>query len=119
MPKTQNAVLLRSVEDLADAKELRSVISLALTGTPIDEAALRCAVWSFVGTERRAGVPPALVITRLTGLIDDAAIGSLSARLALTRRVILWCVEEYFGCLGGDVLSADASHSWAPPPALS
>lgn len=97
-------VVLRSIEDLADAKELRSVISMALARSPIDESALRCAVWSFVGTERRAGVPPALVITRLTGLIDEAAITPTSSRLSLTRDVILWCVEEYFGCLGGNVL---------------
>ncbi len=98
-------VLLRSVEDLADAKELRLAIAAVLERTPIDEAALRCAVWNFAGTERRTGVPPALVITRLTGLIDAARIVPMAAQLALTRRVILWCVEEYFGCLGGDVLA--------------
>ena len=98
-------VLLRSVEDLADAKQLRSAIAAVLERTPIEETALRCAVWNFAGTERRAGVPPELVITRLTGLIDAARIVPMSAQLALTRRVILWCVEEYFGCLGGDVLA--------------
>jgi hypothetical protein len=46
-----------------------------------------------------------LVIVRLTGLVDSAEIVPVSARLALTRRVILWCVEEYFGHLGGDVLA--------------
>lgn len=97
-------VLLRSVEDLADAKQLRSAIAAVLERTPIDEAALRCAVWNFAGTERRAGVPPALVIMRLTGLIDAAKIVPMLAQLTLTRRVILWCVEEYFGRLGGDVL---------------
>ena len=76
---------------------------------PIDEQKLRCAVWSFVGTERSAGVPPALVITRLTGLVAQASIVPISARLALTRRVILWCVEGYFGHLGGDVLATDTS----------
>jgi hypothetical protein len=104
----QKPVLLRSIEDLADAKELRSVISMVLARPPIDESALRCAVRSFVGTERRAGVPPALVITRLTGLIDEAAIAPVSSRLSLTRDVILWCVEEYFGCLGGNVLQGTA-----------
>jgi hypothetical protein len=104
--RVRTPVLLRSVEDLADAKQLLSAIAAALERTPIDEPALRCAVWSFVGTERRAGVPPALVITRLTGLVDAATIVPISARLALTRRVILWCVEEYFGRLGGDVLTS-------------
>ena len=101
MPNTESPVVLRSVEDLADAKELRAAISAALNQAPMNEHSVRCAVWSFVGNERRAGVPPGLVITRLTGLIDDAKISPMSARLDLTRRMILWCVEEYFGQLGG------------------
>ena len=108
MIKTRSPVALRTVEDLADAKELRSVIPAALAEAPMNEHTLRCAVWNFVGIERRAGVAPALVITRLTDLIDDAVAIPLAARLALTRRVILWCVEEYFGHLGGDPF-ADAS----------
>lgn len=116
MNGTRNPVVLRSVEDLADSKELRSVISLGLAATPIDDSALRCAVWSFVGTERRAGVPPALIIVRLTGLVDSANITSIPARLALTRRMILWCVEEYFGCLGGDVLVGNDALSFTPSP---
>jgi hypothetical protein len=119
MDAKQGTALLRSVEDLADARDLRAVISTALADAPIDEHALRCAVWSFVGTERRAGVPPALVIVRLTGLVDSANIVPVSARLALTRRIILWCVEEYFGHLGGDVLamhfSGGAAESRARP----
>jgi hypothetical protein len=105
MDRSQGTVLLRTVDDLADAKDLRAGIATALADKPIDEHALRCAVWSFVGTERRADVPPAMVIVRLTGLIDNANIVPVSARLALTRRVILWCVEEYFGHLGGDALA--------------
>jgi len=110
MNSSRNAAALRSVEDLADAKSLRAVITAVLERAPVDEQALRCAVWTFVGNERRAGVPPALVITRLTGLIDEANIVPLSARIALTRRVILWCVEEYFGRLGGDALARNSSH---------
>ena len=105
MNRSPGTVLLRTVDDLADAKDLRAVIATALGDKPIDEHALRCAVWSFVGTERRAGVPPAVVIVRLTGLVDSAKIVPTPARLALTRRVILWCVEEYFGHLGGDVIA--------------
>ncbi len=113
MNGARNPILLRSVEELADAKELRAVISEALANTPINEQTLRCAVWSFVGAERRAGIPPALVIMRLTGLIDSANIVPMSARVALTRRVILWCVEEYFGHLGGDALAMDSSRGAA------
>ena len=113
---SQGTVLLRTVEDLADAKDLRAAISAALADAPIDEHALRCAVWSFVGTERRAGVAPALVIVRLAGLIDASSSVPESARLALTRRVILWCVEEYFGHLGGDVLAMDSRRGAADLP---
>ena len=109
MLNTRRKPVLRSVEDLADAKELRAAISAALVQTPINEDTGRCAVWSFVGTERRACVPPAVVIARLTNLIDDAKIAPAAVRLELTRRVILWCVEEYFGRLGGDVLALDGS----------
>ena len=116
MLKAGNAVLLRSVEDLADSKALRSAITAVLTAAPINEQALRCAIWSFVGVERRAGVPPALIITRLTGLVDDANVTPLPERLGLTRRVILWCVEEYFGHLGGDVLAMDSSRAASASP---
>ncbi len=119
MHRPRNTVLLRTVEDLADAKDLRAVVSAALNGTPIDEHTLRCAVWSFVGTERRAGVPPSLVITRLTGLIDDANITPMQARLALTRRMILWSVEEYFGHLGGDALEMDGARGPAGSTVLA
>lgn len=119
MYSTRNPAQLRSVDDLADAKDLRSVISQALTRIPIDESAVRCAVWSFVGAERRAGVPAVLVIARLSGLIHGATTVPASARLALTHRVIRWCVEEYFGCLGGDVLGIDTSCSSAPLEAHS
>ena len=108
MPTSRSTIVLRTVEDLADARDLRASISAALAETPIDENTLRCAVWSFVGIERRANVPPALVITRLTNLIEDASITPMAARLALTRRVILWCVEEYFGHLGGDPIAKPA-----------
>ena len=116
--RTRTPVLLRSVEDLADAKELRFAIASVLANTPIDDHALRCAVWSFVGTERQAGISPALIITRLTGLVDDANITPIAVRHELTRRVILWCVEEYFGHLGGDALATAASRG-APSLTIS
>ena len=101
MNSRSTAVSLRSVEDLADAKDLRAVIAAALTRIPMDAQDLRCAVWTFVGNERRASVPPALIITRLTALIDEAKSVPSPTRLELARQVILWCVEEYFGHLGG------------------
>jgi hypothetical protein len=113
MEKVETPIVLRSVENLADAKELRSVISTVLARTPVDESALRCAVWSFVGNERAAGVPPALIITRLTSLVDAAPITPVSSQLSITRQVILWCVEEYFGCLGGNIFGG-AQASFEP-----
>ena len=116
MAKTPKTALSRSVDDLADAKDLRAAISAALAQAPINEDSVRCAVWSFVGTERRAGVPPALVISRLTRLIEDAKLTPVSARLELMRRAILWCVEEYFSHLGGDALAIDGSHDPSAAP---
>jgi hypothetical protein len=110
MNSSRNAgTRLRSVEDLAEAKELRAAVAAVLRGAPIDDRALQCAVWNFVGHERRAAVLPAVVISRLTILIDSANIVPAPVRLALTRRVILWCVEEYFGRLGCDVLAMNSA----------
>ena len=67
----------------------------------------------------RAGVAPTVIIKRLTGLIDEANIVPMPPRLALTRRVILWCVEEYFGHLGGNVLSVNVSVDQATSGALA
>lgn len=116
MITSRKAVAVRGVEDLADGGELRTVVSRLLAKTPLDEHALRCAVWSFVGVERRAAVPAALVIKRLTDLIDRAPISPFAARAPLTRRVILWCVEEHFGQLGGNALAMDASRGAARAP---
>ena len=107
----RNNVASRSYDDLADAKDLRDAISKVLDTAPIDERKLRCAVWTFVGSERRAGVPPAIIIKRLTDLIDNACLAPFEHTRALTRRTMLWCVEEYFGHLGGDVLTANPTAS--------
>lgn len=92
----------RTVDDLIDAADLRASISEALNATPINDEALRRAVWTFVGTERNAGETPGHVIVALTELMTAAQITSIAERQAATRRVILWCVEAYFGHLGGD-----------------
>lgn len=98
----------RDAEELADAADLRSVISAALAASPIDEDALRRGVWTFVGTERNAGASPGQVIMTLTDLVGEAGLASVALQQARLRRVILWCVEAYFGHLGGDVLGRDA-----------
>ncbi|HEX4683723.1 MAG TPA: hypothetical protein VH277_13480 [Gemmatimonadaceae bacterium] len=94
----------RSVESIADSADLRSVMTAALAARPVDESSLRRGVWTYVGGERDAGASPGHVIMALTGLIEEANLTPHEQRLAVTRRVILWCVEAYFGHLGGDVV---------------
>lgn len=91
----------------ADEADLRLVIAESLAASPVDEQRLRRGVWTFVGLERHEGTSPAHVIMALTELVDAAPVDSLRERDALTRRVILWCVEAYFGHLGGDVVGCD------------
>ena len=98
----------RTADELIDAADLRAAISEALNASPIDEDALRRAVWTFVGTERHAGTTPGHVIIALTELMTQAQITSIAERQAATRSVILWCVEAYFGHLGGDVHGAQS-----------
>ena len=91
----------------ADTEDLQAVIAEALQASPIDEQALRRGVWTYVGAERHEGTSPGHVIIALTELVDEASIAPMSVRHALMRRVILWCVESYFGHLGGDVVGRD------------
>jgi hypothetical protein len=91
----------------ADADDLRAVIAAALATNPVNLSSLRRGVWTYVGSERAAGTSPGHVIMVLTDLIDDARITPREEHQALVRRVILWCVEAYFGHLGGDVMGRD------------
>ena len=97
----------RTPAETAEADALHSAIAETLAETPLDEAILRRDVWSYVGTEQHAGTSAGHVIMVLVKLIERAAISPLVERQALTRRVILWCVEAYFGHLGGDVVGRD------------
>jgi hypothetical protein len=91
-----------SFEQLADAHDLRSVIVVALASVPVDERSLRRGVWTYVVAERDVGTPAGNVIVALTQLVDASAVAPVSLRRDVTRRVILWCVEAYFGHLGGE-----------------
>ena len=97
----------RNAAQLADADDLQSVISTALAATPIDEAALRRGVWTLVGMERDAGASPGEIIIALTDLVNSSPLTPESVKQARLRQVILWCVEAYFGHLGGDALARD------------
>jgi hypothetical protein len=101
------AVAARTPVEIAEAATLRSAIGETLAATPLDEAILRRDVWSYVGAEQHAGTSAGHVIMVLVDVIEKAAITPLVKRQALTRRVILWCVEAYFGHLGGDVVGRD------------
>ena len=97
----------RTLAESAELLELRGDIVACLTGTPVEEPSLRGAVWRYVGTERHAGTSPGHVISALTGMIAASHITPAPRRQALTRRVILWGVEAYFGHLDGDVMGRD------------
>ena len=102
----------RTLAQHEDARDLRAVIVEALasfSSADGDERALRNAVWTYVRGERAIGVAPGVVILELTDMVERAKIAPDAARLHRTRGVILWCVEAYFGQLGGDALGSDAS----------
>jgi hypothetical protein len=107
LQRTRFVLAPRTLEEIAESDDLRSVISRALMASPVDEAMLRHGVWSYVGAERHAGTSPGRVIMVIADLMDKAAITPLVARQALTRRVILWSVEALFGHIGGDVVGRD------------
>jgi hypothetical protein len=94
-------------EGVLESQDLRSAIAEALAAVPCDEEALRRGVWTYVGAERHKGTSPGHVIMALTELVEMGSFEPLAVRHALTRRVILWCVEAYFGHLGGDVVGRD------------
>jgi hypothetical protein len=95
-----------SLDQLEDARDLRAVITAALATDPVDEESLRRGVWTYVRAERDVGTSPAFVIVALTELVDAATIDQASVRQFVTRQVILWCVEAYFGYLGGEVVGS-------------
>jgi hypothetical protein len=97
----------RTLAQAKDTSDLEAVISDALAASPIDITALRRGVWTYVGEERHVRTSPGVVILRLTEIIDAAPGISAMDRAAITKRMILWCVEAYFGQLGGDIV---------PPP---
>jgi len=88
-------------DEIDDAQDLRSVIVTALAATPLDQESLRHAVWTYVGAEHDVGARPGRVVETLTNIVDASPVAPGSARDEVTRQVILWCVEAYFGHLGG------------------
>jgi hypothetical protein len=91
----------RTVAQHNDARDLRAAIADTLAAAPIDEQELRDAVWTYVRGEQQVGVAPGVVILALTDMVERAKLVPDDARAIWTREVILWCVEAYFGQLGG------------------
>jgi hypothetical protein len=105
----------RTLAQHRDARDLRAAVVEALTAAPIDEQALRDGVWTYVRGEREVGVAPGVVILALTDMVERARIVPDVARIAWTREVILWCVEAYFGQLGGVAVGSDRETSVDAP----
>src|SRR5215218_11237736 len=101
----------RTVAQHNDARDLRAVIVEALAAAPIDEQTLRDGVWTYVRGERQVGVAPGVVILALTDMVERAKLVPEVVRVAWTRDVILWCVEAYFGQLGGVAVGRDREAS--------
>jgi len=93
----------RTLAQHLDARDLRAAIVEALATTDVREQALRDAVWTFVRAERDIGVAPGVVILELTDMVERAGIDP-AVRPRRTRDLILWCVEAFFGHLGGDAV---------------
>ena len=108
-----------TLEEIEDQQDLKAVIAAALAATPLDDAALRRGVWTYVRAEHQLGTSPGLVIVALTALVDAAPSRAPLVQQALMRRVILWCVEAYFGHLGGEGVDGDdnkaTDESLVPP----
>ena len=98
-----------TLEEIEDAQDLRSVITAALAPPSVDHESLRRAVWTYVGAERDVGARPGTVIVALTELVEASPVAPRPARDELTRLVILWCVEAYFGHLGGEGVGRPSS----------
>ena len=94
----------RTLEEVAEAEDLRSVISAALAASPFDEQSLRRGVWTYVTAELSVGTFPNDVIQRVRTIVEASSPPS-AAREGVLRHVLLWCVEAYFGHLGGEPYS--------------
>jgi CheY-like chemotaxis protein len=117
-PRTDRLVD-RGAVSLADAMDLRSTIVAALAAKPVYEQSLRRAVETYVAAERDAGASPGQVMLVLTELVGAARIVPASVAVALTRQVILWCVEAYFGQLGVEGATRDGDIPHAEPVLVS
>ena len=111
-------------DEIEDAQDLRSVIVTELAATPVDQESLRHAVWTWVRAERDVGARPGRVIETLTEIVEASPLALGICAQRRQREVILWCVEAYFGHLGGEGVGrlsapADRETSRATPRIVS
>ena len=91
----------RTLAQAEDTQDLESVIIEALSAKPAKLAELRQGVWTYVVAERHRGTPAGRVLSVLTSMIETYCTTPKAERDVVERQVILWCVEAYFGRLGG------------------
>ena len=77
--------------------DYRSVIAHVLALRPFDEEVVHDCVCTYVRAERDKGRSASDVIVALSELVERPGAASAPVRHTLTRRVIPWCVEAYFG----------------------
>ena len=77
--------------------DYRSIIAHSLAKRPFDEESVHDCVCTYVRAERDGGRSASDVIVALSALVERPGATSAAVRHALTRRVIPWCVEAYFG----------------------
>jgi hypothetical protein len=98
---------LATFEELMDADALRSIIGAGLAHQPIDERSVHRGVWAYVCGARDLGTPPGQVILALTAIVEASSVAPGSVRDGILRRVILWCVDAYFGQIGERLADAE------------
>ena len=98
----------RTLAQHLDARDLRAAIVEALATKDVREQALRDAVWTYVRAERDIGVAPGVVILALTDIVERSGLDP-EDRPRRTRDLILWCVEAFFGHLGGSGVGNDST----------
>lgn len=99
-----------SLDELDDARDPQLVITTALAATPVDGESLRRGVRAYAGAEGALGTSPGRVILSLTDLVESSSIVPTSIQRAVMRRVILWCVEAYFGRIGAEFVGGATSY---------
>ena len=106
-----------TLEELEDQHDLSAVIDAALAATPLDVESLRRGVWTYVRAEQHLGTSPGAVIVALTELVEGSTPRAPLVQQGVTRQVILWCVEAYFGHLGGEGVYL-GDHRASDPPVV-